>query len=686
MFIPAHATKMNAQPLPRERDLKNFEEGQTSAPVVSGFQRRPDYRVVEAEKKKAAEEAKKAAEEKAAKEQQAVGDNFKRRVQYALEQNNKGVSLGKAGRWSESIAAHEEACKYEPSNKQYKINLSAARCAYGQERLNARDFNTAANLFRQALAAAPDNGLAGRLLGEALKKMGRDPNNAETRIATGDQLAAVGDFEGASIEYQAAMQIEPTARTFVKVGDMALRYGQLTTATNWYRQALIKDPNFGPAHRQLGMLALAQKDYTGAGASLRKAVICDPRDAAAGQQLVEIWRRQVAQNPLLAENHLGLAGALQLTGDFAGADNEYRKLEALDPKHPGLPSGRASLQKALQHASAEKHKAAAETFFGQGLRREALAEITQAVMMEPRNAKYQFLMGETLESNGDYQGAYQAYLTCVLIDPENNREAAARMREMQSGMKNRGMQIPQVNQVASQLAQPQQSVSQQMVQMQQQQQQQMQQPQVQQQQPQVQQQQPMQQQAAYPPPVPQKNVFEGGNGMQMAGNQYGLRTHNESMPAAGAMPQQMSQQQIMQQQAVAAQQQAIAAQQQQARQQQALAAQQQAAQKPNAANSANSQVAEAISKAAQAEGDKNYDQAISILQGVAAKFLQNSEVHHRLAVNMLAAGRIADAISEFRIASALEPANRAYAEDLARALAIHKRSMVSGNGDVEVAK
>lgn len=661
MFIPAYATKMNAQPLPRERDLKNFGEGQTSAPQVSGFQRRPDYRVVEAEKKKAAEEAKKAAEEKVAKEQQAVGDNFKRRVQYALEQNNKGVALGNAARWSESIAAHEEACKYEPQNKQYKINLSAARCAYGQERLNARDFNTAANLFRQALAAAPDNGLAGRLLGEALKKMGRDPNNAETRIATGDQLAAVGDFEGASIEYQAAMQIEPSARTFVKVGDMALRYGQLTTATNWYRQALIKDPNYGPAHRQLGMLALAQKDYTGAGASLRKAVICDPRDAAAGQQLVEIWRRQVAQNPLLAENHLGLAGALQLTGDFAGADNEYRKLEALDPKHPGLPSGRASLQKALQHASAEKHKAAAETFFGQGLRREALAEITQAVMMEPRNAKYQFLMGETLESNGDYQGAYQAYLTCVLIDPENNREAAARMREMQSGMKNRGMQIPQVNQVASQLAQPQQSVSQQMAQMQQHQQQQVQQP---------------MQQAAYPPPVPQKNVFEGGNGMQMAGNQYGLRTHNEPNP--NAMQQQMSQQQMMQQQAMAAQQQAVAA------QQQAVAAQQQAAQKP--VNAANSPVAEAISKAAQAENDKNYDQAISILQGAAAKFLQNSEVHHRLAVNMLAAGRIADAISEFRIASALEPANRAYAEDLARALAIHKRSMVSGNGDVEVAK
>jgi len=66
------------------------------------------------------------------------------------------------------------------------------------------------------------------------------------------------------------------------------------------------------------------------------------------------------------------------------------------------------------------------------LRREALAEINQAVMLEPRNAEYQFLLGECLEANGDYQNAHQAYLTCVLIDPENNKEAAARMKAMQT--------------------------------------------------------------------------------------------------------------------------------------------------------------------------------------------------------------------------------------------------------------
>src|SRR5262249_58134700 len=192
-----------------------------------------------------------------------------------------------------------------------RINLSAARTAYGQNRMAGGDFNSAASLFRKALAAATDNGLAGKLLSDAMKKQGRDPGSADIRLATGDQLAAVGDFEGASVEYQAALQLEGSARCYVKMGDVALRYGQTATATNWYRQAIVKDPDHGAAHRQLGMLAISQKNYTGAAASLRKAVILDPKYVPAGQMLVEIWRRQVPAIPLLLDNHLGLPYALQ---------------------------------------------------------------------------------------------------------------------------------------------------------------------------------------------------------------------------------------------------------------------------------------------------------------------------------------------------------------------------------------
>src|SRR5262249_10509113 len=160
------------------------------------------------------------------------------------------------------------------------------------------DLSAAANMFRKSLAMAPDNGLAGKLLVQTLKKQGKDPSNIDTRLDIGDQLLSIGDAEGATVEYEAAMQLQPCARTYTKMGDIALRYGQTSTALNWYRQAIAKDAQFGAAHRQIGMVALNQRDYTSAATSLRKAVILDPTDGLAGETLVSIWRRQVANNPL----------------------------------------------------------------------------------------------------------------------------------------------------------------------------------------------------------------------------------------------------------------------------------------------------------------------------------------------------------------------------------------------------
>ncbi len=563
-----------------------------------------------------------------AKAQQQQADAYNKQAQVAIDANNSAVALGKQGRWMEAIAAHEKAVQYDPRNKQFRVNLSAARTAFGQQRMAQKDFSGAASMFRKALSAAPDNGLAGKMLVECMKKSGLDATNADVRIQVGDQLAGANDFEGAAIEYQAAMQIEPSARTYVKMGDMAYRYGQITTATNWYRQAIVKDPNCGAAHRQLGFLALAQRDNTSAAASLRKAVILDPKDVAAGQQLVEIWRKQVAANPLLAENHLGLAGALQLTQDFVGAESSYRKLEALDPKNPGLEAGRASLSRAYQHAKAEKHKLASTTLYNQGLRREALAEINQAVMLEPRNAEYQFLLGECLEANGDYQAAHQAYLTCVLIDPENNKEAAARMKAMQtqSGMTSQqaGLTATQVaNKITSggfgnsPAATPQAQAI------------------------------PQAQASAAGSPASaaevggmRKNMFEGGSGSPALPQTMNFRTHDESDASQSAGP------------IVAATPGGVAP---------------QAAAPPT----------DNLSKVTACEAQKDYTGAVTILRQLLSDNLQNPDIHHRLAVNLMSAGEISEAISEFRIASALNPKQKAYAEDLARAMSIHKRSITS---------
>ena len=617
--VSSFAKDMKAMPVPSDRQPKSFNEDESEmTPAVSRFHRRLDYREEEKAKAKEAEEAQKKALANQHKAQTEQLTGVKKIEQDSINANNRGVALGQQRRWTEAIAAHEEAVQLDPRNKQFRINLSAARCAYGQEKFAAGDYTAAANLFRKSLAAAQDNGLAGKQLVATMKKMGRDPNSVEVRMELGDQLSQIGDLEGATVEYEAAMQLEPSARTFIKMGDMALRYSQVSTAANWYRQAIVKDPNYGPAHRQLGMLSLYQRDYTGAASSLRKALVLDPKDAAAGQTLVEIWRRQVASNPLLAENHLGLAGALQLTGDFQGADNEYRKLEALDAKNSGLEPGRASLARAMQHAEAERHRVAADTLYSQGLHREALAEIGRAVNMEPRNAKYQFLFAECLEANGDYAGAHQAYLTCVLMDPENNKEAAARIREMQ---KSTGGSNINVGQQASQIAA-----------------------------------QYQQQQARMIQQIPAPASVQNSS----------ANVPMQVVPGTGSPMQQM--QQTQQTQPMQAQQSAPQPQVQQTRQ-----------------NMADAAYNDGLAKVTDLESQKNYDAAIATLRQMLSANLQNAELHHRLAVNLLATGQIAEAISEFRTASALRPDKKDYAGDLARAMAIHKRSLENTSNDPSVA-
>lgn len=601
----ALATKLVAQPLPRERQDKDFSQAQTIITPPSYFQRRPDYRESEREKRQAEEAARQANEQAKQKAQFEQLESLKKRQQFAIEANNQAVALGKQGRWAEALEAHETAVRYDSQNKQFRINLSAARTHFGQNELATGDADSATSSFRKALAAAPDNGLAGRLLCEAMKRQGHDPASPDIRLKIGDQLAAMGDYEGSLVEFQAALQLESSARTYVKMGDMAIHFGQINTATNWYRQAIVKSPDCGAAHRQLGLMALMQKDYTTSAASLRKAVILDPKDTAAGQALIDIWRRQVATNPLLAENHLGLAGALQLTGDFASAEDEYRKLEALDPKNPSLEPGRQSLAKSIQHARADKHRLAAETLFNQSLRREALAEISQAVMLEPRNAKFQFLLAECLEANGDYQGAHRAYLTCVLIDPENNKEAASRMRQMQVS--------PKVPSGVTPLAQDTRDIRQTFI------------------------------QGNPELNLPQKNMYEG-------------RQSNE--PPVSLQPTVSGQ--------------------------------------PTSTESKKASTVDhnLLAQVTNAEAQKDYTSAISLLRQLLTSALQSAEVHHRLAVDLLTVGEITEALSEFRIASALEPTKKPYSDDLAMALSIHKRSVVSNsratrgpdtNGQVEEA-
>jgi hypothetical protein len=100
---------------------------------------------------------------------------------------------------------------------------------------------------------------------------------------------------------------------------------------------------------------------------------------------------------------------------------------------------------------------------------------------------------------------------------------------------------------------------------------------------------------------------------------------------------------------------------------------------PTGTGSATTQEDPKLIEVTQAESRKDHMAAVAILRDVVATDLENASNHHRLAVNLMAAGRISEAVTEFRIASALKPGIKTYADDLARALATHKRSVMSYN-------
>ncbi len=666
----AQATKLNAAPLPHRgeansdnqnnwgRPTKNFSQSpeRSALPPSMWEGRRPDYR--EEEKRKKLEEAanavKAAAEAKKAQDavRRAELDRINAGKQYqqtAIDANNRGVALGRQGRMNEAIAQHELACKYDPGNKMFRTNLTSARTIYGQQRMAQKDYTGAAHLFRKALTAAQDNSLAAKLLNESIQKTGLDPTLSDNRVGIGDQLAASGDLDGAMIEYQQAMQLDPSARTYVKMGDMMLRYGQAPNALSWYRNAVVKDTNFGPAHRQLGMMYMMQKDYASAAASLRKAVILDSKDAAAGQALIDIWRKQVSINPELAENHLGLAGAFQLTGDFQSAAGEYLQVEQLDPGNARLAPGRESLQRAMKHTTAEKHRAAAEVFISQGLARDALAEISQAVTVEPRNARYQFLMGEALESGGDVQGALRAYHTSVLIDPENNQEAAARMRDLQSRI-NAGASSNNNNNNNNGANNPAKRSS---------------------------------TRTLYEGVPPQSNGNNSNNSNGGGGGGAAIREARQETPFTGSFRTHDESGNPVQATSPGAAQRSETGVTQPSPSPQARAEKPVNDRPANDKQTRDSQTSATLKACDEMEIRRDFQGAANLLREALANNLQNADIHHRLGLNLLSSGQLSESVSELRIASALSPSNKVFVADLARALNIHKRSLSSDSDHVQ---
>jgi cytochrome c-type biogenesis protein CcmH/NrfG len=191
-------------------------------------------------------------------------------------------------------------------------------------------------------AAAPsDDDLTDDELRRAMAAVDARPNDYEAQFKLGEFLLRIGSRPADAIRYyERASELKPTEPdALVGLGDAnfatalatadegAYDAKRLDAAASAYERALKLAPKNAAVHAALGMTCTLRRpaDLDRATREFRAALAAD------------------ATNELALE---GLATALAAKGDVAGAQAAVARLEAVNPRSPGLARARAAVEEA----------------------------------------------------------------------------------------------------------------------------------------------------------------------------------------------------------------------------------------------------------------------------------------------------------------------------------------------------
>lgn len=122
-----------------------------------------------------------------------------------------------------------------------------------------------------------------------------------------------GDLDGASAEYQKALETEPdNALALYNLGLIAQNAGSNDEAEERYRAAVASDPDYEPAVFNLAIVRKAAGDNAEAEQLYRRAIDLNPGDAGANLNLGLLLRETGRQT----EGDARVATALELNPEF----------------------------------------------------------------------------------------------------------------------------------------------------------------------------------------------------------------------------------------------------------------------------------------------------------------------------------------------------------------------------------
>lgn len=347
---------------------------------------------------------------------------------------NEGIELHKKKDYKGAIKAFEDAILIEPNNKLVLQNLSVAHNNYGKYLTERTDYLKAANEFRRALYFDPSNTTASENLDAVLSKQGVKANDPGARFQLGDKLRQDAEFELALIEYNKALSLSktPDPNVHIAIGDihyiLYLREGQKTDdiykAIDSYKKALAIQAS-AKAYIKIGDGLLGLRDVVGAIENYKKALQleADSPDVLAAN--VRGWNEAVRLAPLVAENHIGLAQALQVKGDYVNAEEEYNQALKLDPDNEIAIKGLESLRTDKLKFQVEKIVKDALKLQSEKKYSEAIAEYVKAIEIAPRDPKLHYNIGTAFQAAGDFEHAEKAYKKALEFDQDNEKARIA---------------------------------------------------------------------------------------------------------------------------------------------------------------------------------------------------------------------------------------------------------------------
>jgi tetratricopeptide (TPR) repeat protein len=209
----------------------------------------------------------------------------------------------------------------------------------------------AESLYREILAADPNNADALHLLGVAAHQTGRaelavemiraaianNPEAAAYHCNLGVALGALGRLTEAIAAYQAAVELQPDlAEAITNMGGLFTELGRLDEAMALHRRAIDLRPNLAVARNNMGNVMVRQGHLDDAVTCFRSAARCSPDSLEAlcnlGSALqlqgrideaIACYRTALDLRPDYPEAHFFLATALLASGDLAAGWKEY---------------------------------------------------------------------------------------------------------------------------------------------------------------------------------------------------------------------------------------------------------------------------------------------------------------------------------------------------------------------------